>query len=267
MAGDFDLLRPLYKMYMSQLPVMRERSRRWYKHNGTRFAETSYFYGSFEPVDYGCQRKPTDAPDPVSPYIKNHIQGGVELATIMLRDYQHTSNATLLAETVLPWCQSLLEFYDEHFPKYSNGTLFLQHAQSCETWPDCDNPAAQVAALIRITEGLTSIPRHLLSAEQAAFFARIAKSLPAIPLTDAKNGQPQISPCEGGFPSRHVNGENVETCKCSRSLCVFFRSSKKAAAQTLSGRESHSRPTRLLMVILVEPAGLVVGWAGTSSSR
>ena len=104
-------------------------------------------------------------------------------------------------------------FQDQHFPKYSNGTLFLQHAQSCETWPDCDNPAAQIAALIRITEGLTSIPRHLVPAEQAAFFARIAKSLPAIPLTDAKNGQPQISPCDGGFPSRHVNGENVETCK------------------------------------------------------
>jgi hypothetical protein len=35
---------------------------------------------------------------------------------------------------VLPWCTSLLTFYDLHYPKYPNGTLFLQHAQSCETW-------------------------------------------------------------------------------------------------------------------------------------
>eukprot|EP01047_Picozoa_sp_COSAG01_P061945 COSAG01_NODE_7802_length_3052_cov_1.950220_1_plen_632_part_00 len=113
LAGDYDLMHPLYKMYMEQLPgernetvvllrrrarnspatftsfdthsagittcfapaVMRERSVQWYKHNGTRFAETSYFYGSFEPCDYGCDRKASDPPDPASPYIRNHIQG------------------------------------------------------------------------------------------------------------------------------------------------------------------------------------------------
>jgi alpha-L-fucosidase 2 len=211
LAGDTDLMRPLYQMYMKQLPVMRERSRQWYGHNGTRFAETSFFYGAFEPVDYGCQRKPTDPPDPVSAYIKNHIQGGVELATMLLHNYQHTGNATLLSEVVLPWCESLLEFYDEHFPKTDDGQLFLQHAQSCETWPDCDNPAAQVAALMRIAEGLRAVPHQLLTTKQSAFFSRIAKALPSIPLTSAQNGLPQISPCDGGFPSKHVNGENVET--------------------------------------------------------
>ena len=162
-------------------------------------------------------------------------------------------------------------FQDQHFPKYSNGTLFLQHAQSCETWPDCDNPAAQIAALIRITEGLTAVPRQLLSAEQAAFFARIAKSLPAIPLTDAKNGQPQISPCDGGFPSRHVNGENVETCKTvilSRFVVLSVSLTRKASLfQTLSGRESHFNiNARPLCCCLLNRLG-VVGWAGTSSSR
>ena len=50
-----------------------------------------------------------------------HAQGGVELATIMLWHYQHTSNETLLRTVVLPWCESLLAFYDQHFPKYPNG--------------------------------------------------------------------------------------------------------------------------------------------------
>eukprot|EP01052_Picozoa_sp_SAG31_P034324 SAG31_NODE_3997_length_3678_cov_2.098351_2_plen_658_part_00 len=210
-AGDTDLMRPLYKMYMGQLPVMRARSVEWYGHNGSRFAETSYFYGAFEPCDYGCNRKPSDPPDPISPYIKNHIQGGVELATMLLHDYAHTRNSSLLAEVVLPWCESLLEFYDEHFPKYDNGTLFLQHAQSCETWPDCDNPAAQVAALMRIAEGLRAVPARLLSARQRGLFGRVEANLPAIPLTTAEDGSLQVSPCEGGFPSKHVNGENVET--------------------------------------------------------
>eukprot|EP01047_Picozoa_sp_COSAG01_P061947 COSAG01_NODE_7802_length_3052_cov_1.950220_3_plen_239_part_01 len=64
---------------------------------------------------------------------------------------------------------------------------------------------------MRITEGLTAIPSHLLSSRQRAFFQRIAHSLPVIPLTMAANRQAQISPCQGGFPLKHVNGENVET--------------------------------------------------------
>ena len=33
LAGDTEMLQPLFKMYMDQLPVMRERSQRWYNHS------------------------------------------------------------------------------------------------------------------------------------------------------------------------------------------------------------------------------------------
>ena len=194
-AGDTELLRPLFKMSMEQLPVMRERSRRWYNHSGLRFAETAYFFGAFLPVDYGCVRRTSDPPGPLSPYIKNHIEGGVELATMMLSDYQHTSDVELLRSAVLPWCESLLQFYLQHFPK-RNGTLQLEHAQSCETWPDCTNPAAQVAALHRISEALSALPPEALSASQASLFASVAQALPAIPLTTGEHGR-QIAPCQG----------------------------------------------------------------------
>ena len=45
---------------------------------------------------------------------------------------------------------------------------------------------------MRITEGLAAIPPRLLSAEQSAVFATMARSLPRIPLTNAKNGMPQV---------------------------------------------------------------------------
>lgn len=197
-------------MYLEQMPVLEERSRQWWKHNGSQFEETTYFFGTYEPVDYGCGR--SNKPDAVNPYIKHHYEGGVELAVMMLQAYAHTGDIPgLLNKFVLPWCESLLTFYDEHYPKYPNGTLFLQHAQSCETWPDCDNPAPQVAALHRIADGLMAVPKNLLSAHQAALFGRIAKSLPRIPITPVKSGGMQVSPCEGGFPSHHVNSENVET--------------------------------------------------------
>lgn len=65
---------------------MEERSRQWYNHSGLRFAETAYFFGAFEPCDYGCSGSGGQSAckysrgtghsscDPRSPYIKNHIQ-------------------------------------------------------------------------------------------------------------------------------------------------------------------------------------------------
>jgi hypothetical protein len=54
---------------MEQMPVMEERSRQWWKIpqnvSALVFAETSYFFGTYEPVDYGCGR--VNQPDIVNP--------------------------------------------------------------------------------------------------------------------------------------------------------------------------------------------------------
>lgn len=196
-------------MYLGQLPVLQGRSKAWWNHSGSSFGETSYFWGTYEDVDYGCGR--FNLPDITNPYIKHHYEGLPELATIMLEAYAHTRDDDLLQHTVLPWCESLATFYDEHYPTLDNGTLYLQHAQSCETWPDCDNPAAQVAALHRVFEMLTALPANATTPTQRALFRKVGAALPTIPLTTTAHGEPTISPCLGGFPSHHVNSENTET--------------------------------------------------------
>ena len=35
-AGDFDLLTPLFDMYLKQMPVLEERSRQWWNHTGSQ---------------------------------------------------------------------------------------------------------------------------------------------------------------------------------------------------------------------------------------
>lgn len=208
-AGDYDLFGPLFRMYTEQLPVLVERGRQWWGVDGAQFGETTYFFGTYEPVDYGCGR--SGVPDLVNPYIRHHYEGGVELAVMMLQVFHHTHNTSQLTSIILPWCENILRFYDQHYPKYSNGTFYLKDAQSCETWPTCTNPAPQVSALHRIAEGLMAIDAALLSPEQQKFFARVANSLPQVPLTTNSAGELQISPCQGGFPAHHVNSENVET--------------------------------------------------------
>ena len=186
-AGDFDLMLPIFNMYMAQMPVLEERSKQWYGHNGSQFAETSYFFGTYEQCDYGCGR--SGVPEITNPYIKHHYEGGVELAVMMLRAYAYSGNDTFITQYALPWCLSLLTFYDEHYPKYPNGTLFLKDAQSCETWLNCDNPAPQVSALHLITNALVNLPATLVpDATQRAFFKRIHENLPDIPLTHTSTG-------------------------------------------------------------------------------
>ena len=132
-AGDRDLLGPLVRLYLKQLPVLQARPQQWWGHNGTSFAETSLFFGTYEPVDYDfkCIGR-SGVPDATNPYTKHHYEGGIELAVMLLQAWQHNrSDVSFLQENVLPWCESMIQFYDEHYPKYPNGTMFLQYAQSC----------------------------------------------------------------------------------------------------------------------------------------
>ena len=73
----------------------------------------------------------------------------------------------------------------------------------------CRLVAPGVAALHRICAGVLALPATLVSAQRQAFFNRICvrDGLPAIPRTD----EGLLAPCQGGFPTNHVNSENVET--------------------------------------------------------
>jgi hypothetical protein len=154
-AGDFDLMEPLFRMYVDQqMPVLKARSKAWWNASGAVFAETSYFWGNYEPVDYGCGRhgEPDRSGDysPVNVYVKHHYEGMVELAVMLLQAYDHTGNTTLLHHYVLPWCDEVLRFYDTRYPKVNatkGGVVInLAYAQSCETYGNCTNPAVRVAS-------------------------------------------------------------------------------------------------------------------------
>ena len=50
-AGDWDLLVPLFRMYVHQLPVMEARARTWWNASGGVFAETAFFFGACAPLE------------------------------------------------------------------------------------------------------------------------------------------------------------------------------------------------------------------------
>lgn len=226
-TGDRDVLASLYGMYVRNIPLYENRAQQWYGHAGMDFVETQYEFGTFEPCDYdfNCDGR-YGVPDSNNPYIRHHREGGVELAVILLQHYYTYSDIQVLHNNALPWARSLIKWYQLHYP---GKTLYLAHAQACETYDDCNNPADVVSGLTRFAQLLVSLPVSAnISDTDRASFQAFQTSLPKIPLglpkylqdggfsktesnASLSSASVQVVPCEPGFPTSHVNSENTET--------------------------------------------------------
>jgi len=102
-AGNYDMMKPLFKMYIDALPLARHRVRQYHKFGGAYFPETIYFWGAHSNQDYGWHPEKDRHPDKIrTPFIQYEWQGGIELTAMMLQYYQHTQDDKFLKETILP---------------------------------------------------------------------------------------------------------------------------------------------------------------------
>ncbi|MGQ9882011.1 MAG: DUF5703 domain-containing protein [Armatimonadota bacterium] len=78
-AGDYDMLRPLFEMYLKALPLAKERTQRYFGHDGAYFPETITSWGAYANVNYGWSRegKPISYID--NPYIRYYYSCNLEL--------------------------------------------------------------------------------------------------------------------------------------------------------------------------------------------
>ena len=57
MAGDFEILQPLFRMYRDALPLAEQRTRLYFRHPGAFFPETMTFWGTYLNENYGVDRR------------------------------------------------------------------------------------------------------------------------------------------------------------------------------------------------------------------
>jgi|EP01047_Picozoa_sp_COSAG01_P023026 alpha-L-fucosidase 2 len=182
--NDADQLVGLFRHYVDNtMEVMKARCRSWWKHDGLFFAETSYWWGSYRPEDYGCDRH--GVPDVENPYMYHHIEGGVELSQLMVRHWHYTQDEDVLQKYTIPWTFEVLKFYDLHFPRNPNGTLLMLNAKACESYNHCTNPAPQVAGLKMVVAGLLTVPEPLLGAARMGFLNNFSRQIPDVPLMES----------------------------------------------------------------------------------
>jgi alpha-L-fucosidase 2 len=208
-AGDFDLMRPLFEMYLKAIPARKLATRNYYGHDGAFFPETMSFWGNYlDQGDLGYGTNRTGKPDGLTDneYIRRYWQGGLELVALMLDYFDMTQDAKFRDTTLLPFATEIVAFFDQHWKRGPDGKILFHPSQSLETWWDCTNPTPEIAGLRYVIPRLQQLTRN---ATLRTDWQKTLNDLPSVPLgTDNETGKKFLLPAER-FASKH-NCENTE---------------------------------------------------------
>jgi len=208
-SGDFDMMRPMFRMYQQMIPLAEFRTKVWFKHEGAFIGETIYFWGMYNNTNYGWKR-PANLPvgELTNRYIRREYTASPELMAMMLDYYAHTGDDDFLQKTLLPMSDSLLAFWDQHYKRDEKGHLVMYPAQALETLQNAANPATDVAGLHWVLKGLLALPEDKAGAKRRQFWTRLAKEVPPLPMAEA-NGKKYVLGAAKVFGGRG-NSENPE---------------------------------------------------------
>ena len=102
-SGDFEMMRPLFRMYEDAMPLARIRTKIYFNHEGCFFPETMTFFGTYENGLYGWGGRKDGKPgDPIpNTAIRFHYNGTLELLAMMLDYYAYTEDKEFLQKELL----------------------------------------------------------------------------------------------------------------------------------------------------------------------
>jgi hypothetical protein len=208
-AGDFDLMRPLFRMYAEELmPYFRYRVDRYFGHGGAFIPECILFWGDVFLHTYGwtpyAQRE-----DKLQDggWHKREWVSGPELVYMMLDYYEHTMDERFLVDILLPAADDIILFFGEYYDTDDNGKLDMYPAQALETWWDCTNPMPEIAGLYSIIDRLLSLDGNLLPDQLRKRWTGFREILPEIPTTKVRR-KTMLAPA-AEFANKR-NSENPE---------------------------------------------------------
>jgi len=204
-SGDFDLMAPFFKMYADLLPLCRFRTRLYFGHEGAYYPECIYFWGTVFTETWG-DKPLAEMPERIqaSGWHKYEWVGGLEMAAMMFEYYLYTQDEAFCAETLLPFSEAVLTFFERHYGVDENGRLRLEPSQALETWWECTNALPEVAGLHYLTKKLKTVPPRLAPEGLKSLLGRLEAILPPIPTREV-DGLRMLAPAE-----RFAKKQNVE---------------------------------------------------------
>jgi hypothetical protein len=191
-AGNYDMIKPLFKMYIDAMPLARHRIKKYYDFDGAYFPETMYFWGAYRNEDYGWHPKKDKKPDEIrGPFIQYEWQGGIELTAMMLQYYHHTLDNSFLNTTLLPFAKQITSFYDKRYKRDEAGKLVIHPANALEDVWGCTNPAPEIAGLRFILPQLIKLTSD---SQEKESYRLLLKAIPDLPTDISEDGKTYILP-------------------------------------------------------------------------
>ena len=205
-AGHYDMMKPLFRMYLDALPLARHRVKKFYNMEGAYFPETMYFWGAYRNEDYGWHPAKDKNPDEIdNKFIQYYWQGGIELTAMMLQYYHHTLDRGFLNTSLLPFAKQITSFYDNRYPRNDKGKLVISPGNALEEVWACTNPAPEIAGLRFILPQLLELASR---PEEQQGYARLLKTIPELPRAVGDEGREYLLPAATG--KRRSNCEKPE---------------------------------------------------------
>jgi len=180
-AGDFDLMKPLFKMYRDALSIRKQATKIYYKHKGAFYPETMYFWGTYTDSNYGRDRFELPTGMTKNRFIRYYWQSGLEISLMMLDYYEFTKNEIFLKETLLPVVSEVVNFYDNHWGRDENGKILFDPAMALETYNTAVNPLPEIVGINKVCSELLRLPTSKISKSQQKQWNRLIGELPTIP--------------------------------------------------------------------------------------
>lgn len=197
-SGDYDLMRPFFRMYRGMLEGNSKLVQQYYGHEGAYFRETGPFWGG---LDY---LPPESHPG----YTLHYYTPILEYSAMGLDYYAHTGDKDFARNTLVPMADAGITFFDKHFKRDDKGKLFISPANAIETFWKVNNPTPDVAGLHWVLTGLLALPDDLGTPAMRAHWKKLLDELPPIPIGEGDGGKRILtheSPVCGGH-----NMENPE---------------------------------------------------------
>jgi len=208
-SGDFDLQRPLFRMYAEDLlPLCKYRTKLYLGHDGAFYPECMMFWGAVFSETYGWtpfEQRQDKLQE--SGWHKWEWVGGLELCWMMLDYFDHTLDRDFLQNTALPFTREILTFFEQHYATNAQGKLVMHPSQALETRWHCTPAMPELAGCVAVTERVLALPTQVTSPADRDLSRRLHAKLPPIPTRDV-DGRKALAPAE--FFANKPNIENPE---------------------------------------------------------
>ena len=197
-AGDYDIMEPLFRMYLGEIRNNEAAVKSLYHHDGSYVAETSPHWGAL----------PNLVGKTNGAYTDFYFTPVLELSTMMLDYFDHTQDKAFVSETLLPFANLGLTFFTNHFPRDKEGKLLLSPDNSIEMYWMVANPLPDIAGLHYVLSRLKQLPEDLTTAEMRRSWGDLEAILPPLPVGD-KQGKKVIFPYDPAL-NGEVKAHNFE---------------------------------------------------------